>query len=125
MIRRPPRVKRTDTPFPTRLCSDLMIMRPERVGRDPPAARHAKMKDQGVAAIGFDQPVFRAPAKPAHPSAGQPLAQVDGDRAAQIRPARLDADQHAPLEYGAQAANGGFRSEEQPSELQSIMRLSY
>src|SRR3546814_17632149 len=55
-----------------------MIMRPERVGRDPPAARHAKMKEQGVAAIGFDQPVFRAPAKPDHPSAGQPLATGDG-----------------------------------------------
>jgi hypothetical protein len=27
---------------------------------DPPAARHAEMEDERVAAVGFDQPVFGA-----------------------------------------------------------------
>ena len=44
---------------------------------DPPAARHAEMEDQRVAAVGVDQPIFRAAAKPGDPRAGQPLAEVD------------------------------------------------
>ena len=55
---------------------DQMIVR-QQLGRiDAPAARHAEMEDHRVAAIGLDQPVFGAPAKPRHRRAGQPLAEI-------------------------------------------------
>ena len=63
------------------------------LGIDPPVAGHAEVKDERVAAIGIDQAIFRAAAKPGHPGAGQPLAEVlreahGADPAAAPRPAR-------------------------------------
>ena len=39
---------------------------------------------------------------------GQPLAQVDRDRPAQIGAARFDQRQHLPLQHGTKAGDCGF-----------------
>src|SRR3954471_2711102 len=37
---------------------------------DPPASRHAEMKDHRVISIGMNEPIFRAPSKPGDGSPG-------------------------------------------------------
>ena len=66
------------------------------------------MEDQRVAAVGVDQPVFGAAAKPGHARAGQPLAEVHRERAPQVRPPRLDARDPPALEDARKAADGGL-----------------
>ena len=53
--RRPSSVSRTDD----------HACRARRI--DPPAPRHAEVEDHRVAAVGVDQAIFGAPAKPGHP----------------------------------------------------------
>jgi hypothetical protein len=48
------------------------------------------------------------PAQPRHPRARQPLAQVGGERPAQIGAPRLDARQSLSFQHGAEAAHGGL-----------------
>ena len=64
-------------------------------------ARHAEMEDEGVAAVGLDQPIFGAPAEPGDAGAGQPLAQVGRERPAQVRAAQLDRRDPPALQHGA------------------------
>jgi hypothetical protein len=85
-----------------------MIVR-QQFGRiDPPTPRHAEMEDQRVATIAIDKPIFRAPPQSADDRARHPLAQVDGDRFAQIRTARLHPRQALAKQYGLEPADGGF-----------------
>ena len=85
-----------------------MIMRPDRTGIDPPAPRHAEVKDHAVAAIRFDNPVFRTAQKPRDPRARHPLAQVNRDRAAQIGAAYIDAHQARAKQRRLQPAHRCF-----------------
>ena len=68
--------------------------------------RHAEVEDQGVAAVGADQPEFRAAAEAGDRCAGQPLAEIFGECAAQVGPAHLDPRQPAPVEHALQPADG-------------------
>ena len=69
---------------------------------------HAEVEHQRVAAIGVDQPVFRAAAKPDDPRAGQPLAEVQREGPPEVGPARLDARDAPAVEHAREAANGGL-----------------
>jgi hypothetical protein len=82
-----------------------MIMLLDRRRIDAPMSRHSKMKDQGVVAIGIDEPVFGSPAKSDDASPGHPLAQVDRKRAPEIGAPRLDIRQAPAIEHARQSAN--------------------
>ena len=73
-----------------------------------PPARHAEMKDERVAAIRIDQPVFRASTKPGDLRAGQPLSQIHRERPAQVRASRFNARDSPALEDALEATNGGL-----------------
>ena len=75
---------------------------------DAPVPRHAEVEHERIAAVGVDQPIFGAPMKPDDPRAGQPLAEIDGERAAQIRAARLDPFDAAAVKHMGKAADGRF-----------------
>jgi hypothetical protein len=66
------------------------------------------MKNEAVAAIGIDQAIFRAPPETGHLSPGEPLAKVDGERPAQVRPARLDVVDALSEQDSLEPAHGGF-----------------
>ncbi len=83
-------------------------MRAELGRVDPPAARHAEMEDEGIASVGGDEPVFGAAREAGDRRAGEPLAQVDGKGAPQVRPPRLDGHQPSPLKHGNEALYRGF-----------------
>jgi hypothetical protein len=71
-------------------------------------AGHAEVKDQCIAAVGVDQPVFGSAAKLGHPRAREPLAKVDRESAAEIGAARLDARQPTPAKNPGEAADRRF-----------------
>src|SRR3546814_7384230 len=100
MIRRPPRTTRTDTLFPY---TTLFLSSPGRASRPP--RRRAPPR-----------PTPAAPRRQAlHKIASFTLPVVS-----------LLALRSRPGSWGsAQRAQGGFRSEEHTSELQSLMRISY
>jgi hypothetical protein len=85
-----------------------MIVLADLARIDAPMARHPEVEHEGVAAVGFDEPVLGASAKAGHACAGQPLAEIDRKRAAQVRPANLDAADAAALQHTSEAADGGF-----------------
>jgi hypothetical protein len=85
-----------------------VIVRVELGGIDTPLPRHAKVKDQGIAAIGLDQSELPATAKPDDLCASQSLAEVVGKGAPQILPAKLDPLDAAAKQDLFQAANGGL-----------------
>lgn len=66
------------------------------------------MEDERIAAIGVDEAVFGAPRQPRDGRAGHALPQVDGNRLAQVRTARLDRGQALAEEHGFEPAHGGF-----------------
>jgi hypothetical protein len=87
---------------------DKMIMFANLIRINPPAARHAEVEDQRIAAISFNQPVFRPARKPRHPRTGQPLAQINRDRPPQVSTARLHPREYLPLKHSRNPAHGGF-----------------
>ncbi len=78
----------------------------DRLRIDSPAPRHAEMKDQRVAAIGFDQPIFGAAAKAGNDGTRQPLTQVGRNRPPKIGAARLDTSQAFAEQDRLKTANG-------------------
>jgi hypothetical protein len=76
-----------------------MVVLSGLAGVNPPMARHPEVEDEAVPAVGVDQPIFGAPPEPDHSSTGQPLAEVDRQRPAKIRPARLDRRQPPTLKH--------------------------
>src|SRR5258705_9437603 len=103
----PPRVVKRQPPALVRLDQE-MVMLADLARVDPPVTRHAEMEAQSVAAVGVDQPVFRAAAEADDPLSRQSLAEVDRQRAAQVGPARLDPLDPAAVEHMGKAADGGF-----------------
>ena len=87
---------------------DKMIVRQHLARIDSPAARHPEMEDHRVAAIGIDQPVFGASPEPGHHGTGESLAEIGGERPAQVGPARLDERDPLVLQYRAKPVDGGF-----------------
>jgi hypothetical protein len=85
-----------------------MIVRADFRRVDPPPARHAKVKDQRVAAIGFDESIFGPASKAGDGRARQPLTQIHRDREAQVGAARFDAREDRPFQHAAQASDSGF-----------------
>ena len=83
-----------------------MVVLPDLARIDPPVARHAEVEDQGVAAIGVDQPVFGAAPKSAHPRAGQSLAEIEWQGAPQVEPPRLDVGDALAVKNAREAADG-------------------
>ena len=87
------------------------------------------MKDERVAAVRVDQPVFGAAAKRGDPRAGEPLAKIKRQRSAQVGSPRLDRGNAPALEHMGQATDGGFNfgklgharpyGEQQPSPLEA------
>ena len=75
---------------------------------DAPAPRHAQMKDHRIAAIGVNQPVFRAAAKPRHHCSGQPLPEVLWKGAPEVGAARFDPNDAPTFQHMLKAANGGL-----------------
>ena len=75
---------------------------------DPPAPRHAQVKDYRVAAIGVDETIFRAAAEPRHESPRKALTEVFRESMAQVRSPRLDAGDPPALEDAFQSANGSL-----------------
>ena len=73
---------------------------------DAPPARHTKMKDERVAAVRIDQPIFRPPPKSGDARAGQPLPKIHGKRPTEVRAPRFDARDAPALEDAFEAANG-------------------
>ena len=73
---------------------------------DPPAPRHAEVKDHRVVSIGVDQPVFRSPAEPSHSSTGEPLAEILGKRSPKVSAPGFDPVNSASLEHMGQTADG-------------------
>src|SRR3546814_4553088 len=114
MIRRPPRSTRTDTLFPyTTLFRSAVGADDARRG----GAQFGQDEQKGFAeregGVGLDQ---KARARQVS----------DDDRGLGRRRARRDVEpQGAPPHPPAVGGQGGFRSEEHTSELQSLMRISY
>src|SRR3546814_8590134 len=124
MIRRPPRSTRTDTLFPyTTLFRSVDRLHLRRlavtVARFETLARgHA---DVGALRIIGDDPLRhrnRGASRAAHDVEGG--AEVD-----ELRAARLDDEGIGILVDDMEHRLAAFRSEEHPSELQSLMRISY
>src|SRR3546814_6900165 len=113
MIRRPPRSTRTDTPFPTRRSSDLVLAILLRCRAGPALERTAEARLLGIAEQGRDL-VQR------HFVLLQVLfAEFDALAFENVR--KLQA---VAAEIGLQRTHRR-RSEEHTSELQSLMRISY
>jgi demethylmenaquinone methyltransferase/2-methoxy-6-polyprenyl-1,4-benzoquinol methylase len=74
----------------------------------PPVTRHAEVKDERVASIGFDEPIFRTPPKSRHTRAGQPLAKINRKSSPKIGPPGFNTGNAVALEHARQSANGGF-----------------
>ena len=75
---------------------------------DPPMARHAEVKNQRIAAIGIDQPVFGPPAQADNPRTGQPLAEVDRQGVTKVGPPRLDPFDATAVEDMGEATDSCF-----------------
>src|SRR3546814_8550502 len=105
MTRRPPISTRTSTPFP-----------PTPLFRSPlqRRARGVRPRHESLPAVSIDGAV----GVQGHAPAGELTAPVQGQLA--VRPAR-----GAEQVERAVRAQGGARSEEHTSELQSLMRISY
>ena len=102
-----PRVIERDPPAFVGLDDEMVVLLD--LGRvDPPSSRHAEVEDKGVAAVGSDQAIFRAASELRDPSAGQPLAEVHGERAPEIGPPRLDPCDPPTFQDPLQAAHGGL-----------------
>src|SRR3546814_1956050 len=86
----------------------MMVGGADRFRRNPPAAGHAEVEDQRIAAIGVDQAVFGAPPQPCHARAGHPLSQVGRYRPPQFGAARLHPDERLAFQHRTQPADGGF-----------------
>ena len=64
------------------------------------------MEDQRIAAIRLDQAIFGAAAKPGYARAGEALAQICWDRAAQVCSPWFDPGQYFVLQHGGYPAHG-------------------
>jgi hypothetical protein len=58
-----------------------MVVLQDFAGVDAPMAGHAEMENQGIAAIGVDQAVFRTAMQAGDACAGEPLTEVHWERA--------------------------------------------
>ena len=85
-----------------------VIVRPKRVRVDPPAARHTEVEHQCVAAVGIEQPVFGAAVQANYARAGETLAEIDREGAAEIGAAEFDPAERAPLEDPREASYSCF-----------------
>ena len=79
---------------------------------DPPAPRHAEVKDHRVVAIGMDQAIFRAAAEARHPGPRQTLAEILGEGSAQVGASRLDTRDPPALQHVAQGRGLSFQLRE-------------
>ena len=66
------------------------------------------MKDQSIATVRGDEPIFRPPPQFRHSCSGQSLAQIHWQSSAQVGPSRFDAYDSSSLQHGRKATNGGF-----------------
>src|SRR4029079_8946398 len=73
-------------PPPRARGDDEMIVLAEFARIDAPMPGHAEMEDERVAPIGFYKPVFRTAAEPGDARAGQPLAEIQRERAGRVKP---------------------------------------
>jgi hypothetical protein len=85
-----------------------VVMHPDFACIDPPASRHAEVKDHAVTAISLDNPVFGATRKSHHPRTCHPLAQINRDRATQIGPPHINARQDSAEQGRLQPAHSSF-----------------
>src|SRR3546814_14335910 len=126
MIRRPPKSTRTDTLFPYRRSSDLILRLPEQTPEHFAVDRHRAPRDVGIGQHadqrGMLEGVQLFLAKPHQLAAAQlPIAQVIeglGDNGL----VEWVWCGHAGLPRSHSRVR---RSEEHTSELQSLMRISY
>ena len=85
-----------------------MVVRPALGRTLAESARHAEVKDQRVAAIGRDQPVFCAARDPDNGRARQPLAKIRWQGKAQVRPVGDDKGQPFADKLLPKATHDGF-----------------
>ena len=101
----PPRVVERHPVTVVGLDQDMVMLLD--LGRiDPPSAGHAEVKDQCVAAINVDQPIFGPPAKARDTSADQPLTKTLWHRPPKVRPPKLEPLDAAPVQHSGQATDG-------------------
>ena len=74
----------------------------------PHPARHPKMEDHRIAPVCIDQPVFRAAVDPLDPRTDKALAEVLGQRPAQIRSPRFRRNKALPNPDLGQTPGNGF-----------------
>ena len=108
-------IKRAKTPGviehrqpPARCLNDKMVMLAVFTSVDHPAARHTEVKDQHIVAVGIDQAVFGAAAKPGDRRPGQPLSQVDRHGPTQVSAIGLRTLYRLAIKHGAKSGDGGF-----------------
>ena len=82
-----------------------MVMALDRCRIEPHPPRHAEVEDERVAAAGIHQPELGAPRQAGDARTRQPPDQIDGQRPAQVRAARLDARDLGAIQHRAQAAH--------------------
>src|SRR3546814_18776415 len=112
MIRRPPRSTRTDTLFPY-----TTLFRSRKSSGDAPSQQHHR--PQAIA--GFEDERYRT-------RAGDDLritASVGADGRVRARVASSSGRSRRASGDASGQRDGGSRSEEHTSELQSLMRISY
>lgn len=95
-------------PVPIVGFEDQMVVLLDHCWIDPPPSRHAEVKDERVAAVGVDQPIFGAASQPRDAGPGQALAEILGKRAPEVRAAGFDALDPTALEHARQTANRRF-----------------
>jgi len=94
-------------PVPRRL-DQQMVMLARRAALGPPAPRHAEVKDHMIVAVGRNDAIFGAARQGGDCRPGQPLRQIGGKSAAQVRTKGGDRGQSLPLEKRSETADSGF-----------------